>query len=328
MDIGKLLGTLGPLAGSGGGGPDPEMMANMGKMINTMVSSLNETLQVPPQQARAHVRGHEDTMPMVPPLSRIEPVELKPINIPIKIKFDDSVTGKTKKIAFNVKYLDGSIVQRKRNIHIPPGIDNGDIIRLKNIGDEYEDDKFCDINIVIEVVPHDTFTRLNNDIIVEKKISLFESLFDCNIKVPCVHNGFMVLQKKNDIIQNNTMRKVSGIGMPIKNSAEEAVEKGSLLILFKVDLGNGSFPKITTAQKESLRKLFTPTNDEWKIDSAPVSEKHMSNDINLEMKITPRRGGAAEGAGEDDYEETDRESSSSESDTSSSDGESVLSDKL
>lgn len=288
MDLGKLFNQL----NGGGGGPDPEMMANMGSMINNMVSSLNETMQPPPQSYRG------PQMPLGQQPSRMPPPVLK-----LNISLSDAFYGKKKKIRFESRYLDGSLVSKKRNILIPAGIKDQDEITINGVGNEMHDGQFSDISAVIDIKEHDTYVRFGDHLIVSKEISLFESLFDCSIVVNTIDEKQIVIKKQSDIISNNTMRFIDGHGMPIRGTDQ----RGGLYVLFKVD---STFKKITTAQKESIRKLFTPKTEEYKMTSDNPAMLRSVHDI--EMNIQPV-------CLHNDYDSDD----SDDSDGDLSDGESI-----
>lgn len=285
MDIGKLLlGGLGPggPGGSGGAGAD-ELMSNMGSMINNMMSSL----AAPPGSQKGGMPAFPlgGGMPPFPLGGQVRPggTVSPDTNVDLDLTLMNLYRGKKKKIAVQRKRLNGKMENKKVNITIHPGMKDGDKIRLNNFGDEIYQGKFADLVININMVASGEdlkdWVRFGDDLIITKEISLFESLFDCSVKINTITGEEIILPKKNDIISNNTFRKIEGYGMPIYGTTEN----GDLYVLFKV---NSEYKKITNAQKESLRKIFTPVTDDWKSKVTDNKLKLLS-DIDFDMTIQP-----------------------------------------
>ncbi len=94
-----------------------------------------------------------------------------------------------------VGFLEAALGAKKRvtmpdskalEITIPPGIDDGQKLRLKGQGSDASSDAYVEIHIRA----HPFFTRQGRDITVELPISLQESVLGAVIKVPTI-NGFV-----------------------------------------------------------------------------------------------------------------------------------------
>lgn len=97
--------------------------------------------------------------------------------------------------SISVGFLEAALGAKKRvtmpdskalEITIPPGIDDGQKLRLKGQGSDASSDAYVEIHIRA----HPFFTRQGRDITVELPISLQESVLGAAIKVPTI-NGFV-----------------------------------------------------------------------------------------------------------------------------------------
>lgn len=70
------------------------------------------------------------------------------------------------------------------NIKIPPGVENGETIRFKNLGDDsVPDARRGDLLISVKVLTHQTFLRDGNNIILKKSIDIFDLMLGTNTVV-------------------------------------------------------------------------------------------------------------------------------------------------
>lgn len=101
------------------------------------------------------------------------------------IGFEDSVTGSTRRISLN----DG----RTLDIKIPPGIRDGQVIRLSGQGGPgFGGAPKGDALVEIHVAPHPYFSREGLDIHMELPISIDEAVLGSDVEVPTPHGRFTV----------------------------------------------------------------------------------------------------------------------------------------
>lgn len=68
------------------------------------------------------------------------------------------------------------------NIKIPPGVENGETIRFKNLGDDsLADARRGDLLVSVKVLSHKTFARDGNNIILKKSIDIFDLILGTTI---------------------------------------------------------------------------------------------------------------------------------------------------
>lgn len=109
--------------------------------------------------------------------------------------------------------------------------------------------------VVVEVrqLPHETFTRVGDDLVVRKNISLKESLTGYSFALQHVDGRMLrITNKIGSVIANGQIKIVPGIGMP-KNKHKSSF--GNLVVVFKV-----VFPSqlgLSTTELTTLKTLLT-----------------------------------------------------------------------
>lgn len=99
------------------------------------------------------------------------------INYQVTIGFEESITGGTRRLRLN----DG----RNVDIKIPPGIQDGQMIRLaKQGGPGIGGAPKGDALVEVQIAPHPYYKRDGNDILLDLPISLSEAVLGGDIQVP------------------------------------------------------------------------------------------------------------------------------------------------
>jgi DnaJ-class molecular chaperone len=143
---------------------------------------------------------------------------------------------------------DNDIIKIEREtIHaqIPKGVQGGDTIILNDCGHLNEAGMKGDIRIVINVLQHPVFKVENNDLTIEKTVSLKSAL--CGFDFEITHlNGriFKLANKPGNIIKPGSIKTIPGLGL------EKNGEAGSLKIKFNVE-----FPDTLTPEQINALNL-------------------------------------------------------------------------
>lgn len=135
-------------------------------------------------------------------------------------------------------------VRERISVKIDPGMLDGDHIVLKSKGG-WQNNQMADLVLIVRVKKHNIFERKGSDLVIDRKISLFQALMGVNFIVT-MPNGEknQLLSPPGMIVHPGMILCVPDLGVPIRDT----LERGSLYCRFDV-----VFPdKITDTQRAAL----------------------------------------------------------------------------
>jgi DnaJ-class molecular chaperone len=185
------------------------------------------------------------------------------LTYPLNLTLNELYNGTKKEFTIDHKDRNGSIKNTKYVINIKRGSKHGDNIVVKEGGNFIPELNIVE-DLVIQVVEqsHELYKRKGDDLYIEHTISLAESLCGCNITLE--HLGGLIDISIDTIIKPNSLFKVSGKGMPIKEGGKVSLtdnvedgEYGDLIIDFNI-----LFPtKLDSKRIDILKKIFNYADD-------------------------------------------------------------------
>jgi len=119
-------------------------------------------------------------------------------------------------------------------VHITPGMKDGEKIVLSGKGDELPDPDIPagDVVIILDEQEHQTFVRKDDNLVMELEIELVESLCGFSRIVKTLDDRVLTFNLlPGEVIANADVRVIHGEGMPMKGDASS---KGDMLVQFKV----------------------------------------------------------------------------------------------
>jgi DnaJ-class molecular chaperone len=172
------------------------------------------------------------------------------LNVNICITLEEAYTGGQYPIEIErYIYEDGCRVKEKEKIYITieEGIDNNEIIIIKNKGHENVDGTFGNIKVFVKVSQHEHFERHGLDLIYNKSLTFEESLCGFNFNIVYLNDKSLCIRNQSgDIILNGSKKVLKGKGM-IRNHIV-----GNLTIRFSIIQPN----KIPVHIIDSIRELL------------------------------------------------------------------------
>lgn len=100
------------------------------------------------------------------------------------------------------------------NVKIPPGIENGETIRFKHLGDDaMADAQRGDLLISVKVLPHKTFVRDGTNIVLKKSIDIFDLLIGTTVVIEDLTGSSVSVNIAKGTNPGTTL-SVSGRGLP------------------------------------------------------------------------------------------------------------------
>jgi len=175
----------------------------------------------------------------------------------LNVDLEDFYTGKKKKLNVKRKRIievDGKqkVIEEKKKLIIPieKGMKDEQQIRFEGEADQIPGYKPGDIVITLIENEHPVFQRDNNNLIIIKNINLYE-LYDITFDITHLDSRILrIIKNPSDALHlNDSLRKISGEGMPIYKSE---TEKGDLFVRFNLII-----PKsIEQSKLNALKDIF------------------------------------------------------------------------
>lgn len=173
-----------------------------------------------------------------------------PIIKTIEIEMIESYKGCTKPVVIE-RWIIENNERRQENetvyIVIPKGIDDNEIVIIRNKGNIQSDINKGDIKIFIKIINKTDFTRHGLDLVYNKQISLKEALCGFSFDMKYIDDrAFKINNGVGNIITPNYKKMIPNMGM------SRGEHTGNLIIHFNI-----VFPeKISPTQAEELSKIL------------------------------------------------------------------------
>ena len=149
----------------------------------------------------------------------------------LSVEFLDAITGATRRLTLP----DGGTL----DVTIPPGIQEGQILRLRGRGvPSGGEGEAGDALVEISILPHRFFTRLGDDIHLELPVTLGEAVLGASIKVPTPAGPVMLKVPKGS--NTGSVLRLKGKGVPRRGG------QGDELVKLKVVMPSGPEPELET----------------------------------------------------------------------------------
>ena len=165
------------------------------------------------------------------------------IAVDIELSFQESVFGAERKVVINSKF----VKQKEVSIGVPPGIDDGQMIRLTGQGEILEGGVPGDLYVKVHVRKHPYLRKEGYNLIMDLEIKLTEALLGAE-KVIHTLDGEITL-KISAGTKHATILRVKGKGVPTS-----AGKRGDLYIRISVQIPD-RISKDARQVVEELKKL-------------------------------------------------------------------------
>ncbi|MDO4355633.1 MAG: molecular chaperone DnaJ [Clostridia bacterium] len=135
---------------------------------------------------------------------------------------------------------------RRRTVKVPAGIDNGQVLTIRNQGGAGENGgPNGDLLIVVNVRPHKLFKRRDYDLYLELPVTFTQATLGAEVDVPTLDKP--VKYNIPEGTQPGTVFRIKGAGIPYLRGTG----KGDLYVTAKVEVPR----KLTEKQKDLLRQF-------------------------------------------------------------------------
>jgi molecular chaperone DnaJ len=163
---------------------------------------------------------------------------------------DCSGSGKNVQTKCRVCHGDGTVVKEQVvDVEVPAGLSNGMQLSMNGFGNNVRDGIPGNLQIIIEEIRDNSFTRDNNNIVVDVSISVIDAIIGSNIKVKTPHGELPITIEPGT--EHGRVYRVTGKGIPdIHYGLGDLYVKISIKIPKKIDLD----------EKYTLEKLKNSKN--------------------------------------------------------------------
>lgn len=174
-----------------------------------------------------------------------------PIIKTIHITLEQSFNGANVPLEIERWIMENNTTKRveKETIYVPitKGIDNNEIIIIRNKGNIINENLKGDVKIFIKINKHTIFERQGLNLIFKKNITLKEALCGFKFNIKYFNDKTFTIDNENGkIIEPNSKKVIKNMGLERNNHT------GNLIIMFNV-----LFPSsITDTQRSTLQKVL------------------------------------------------------------------------
>jgi curved DNA-binding protein len=152
----------------------------------------------------------------------------KSINVNVQLSLEEVLTGKNIDAEITIPGGKKKII----NISIPPGVENGQQIRYEGMGDNsISGIRPGDLIVNIRVIPHRSFRREGESLIIERTISAWEAMLGTVVNIQTLDSKNLQITVPPGT-QPETVLSCKGEGLPNVRSRL----RGNLLIKIKVTI--------------------------------------------------------------------------------------------
>ncbi|MBX4199988.1 J domain-containing protein [Candidatus Parcubacteria bacterium] len=165
------------------------------------------------------------------------------IAVDIELSFQESIFGTERKVVINSRL----VKQKEVKIQVPPGIDDGQMIRMSGMGETIEGGMPGDLFIKVHVRRHPTFRKEGYNLIMDMTLKLSEALLGVEKHIATL-DGEILLRVPQGT-NSGTILRVKNKGVPFSGSAKD--RRGDLYVRITVKLPE----KLSREAKKAVEEL-------------------------------------------------------------------------
>ncbi len=172
------------------------------------------------------------------------------IAVDIELSFQESIFGVERKVVINSKF----VKHKEVSISVPPGIDDGQMIRLSGMGETLEGGVPGDLYVKVHVRKHPYLRKEGYNLIMDLSVLLTDALLGAEKTIHTL-DGEITLKIPSGI-KHGTILRVKGKGVPTNELARQSGGRGDLyvriLIQFPEKLSKEAKRLVEELKKEGL----------------------------------------------------------------------------
>lgn len=167
------------------------------------------------------------------------------VAVDIELSFQESIFGTERKVVVNSKF----VKQKEVSINVPPGIENGQMIRLSGMGETLEGGLPGDLYVKVHVRRHPYLRKEGYNLIMDLSVKLSEALLGAERLIATL-DGEVTLKVPSGT-KHGTILRVKGRGVPHSMPARQSGGRGDLYVRVSVVIPE----KLSKEQKKLVEEL-------------------------------------------------------------------------
>ena len=178
--------------------------------------------------------------------NRQQPQRNRTLNLQTSITLEEAYTGRDLVATITLPSGREQVV----NVKIPPGVNDGTVLRLQALGDDtYANLPRGDVHLSVTVMPDRYFERQGDDLIRELEVDALDAILGTELNIETIDHKTLSIVIKPGTQPGTTMGAV-GYGMP---NMHDNRFKGRLLLKVKIIIPT----LLTDEQKELIKQART-----------------------------------------------------------------------
>lgn len=172
------------------------------------------------------------------------------INVDVELSFKESIFGIEKEIHLNKRHKDGKSSVETIVVTIPPGIENGQGLRVPGKGEQGEGGA-GDLIVRVWVKEHEVFRKEGLNLVMELPIRLSTALLGGSVDIETL-DGKIELKVPAGTSHGEILR-IKGKGVPYESSGmfNSGSRRGDILVVTRIDMPR----KLSKQAKDTIEKL-------------------------------------------------------------------------
>lgn len=178
--------------------------------------------------------------------ARRRPAKGSDLRYTLSISYEEAAGGAEKVISF-LRHKAGKDENAKLSVTVPPGVKEGQRLKLSGEGDRAGNSTPGDLYVIIDIQDHALFKREDNDVLLELPVSYLDAMLGSQVEIITL-TGKAEIKVPSGTSSGQTFR-LKGKGFPKLG----AVGNGDMLVKVIVDIPSS----ISSKQKQLLEELRT-----------------------------------------------------------------------
>lgn len=168
------------------------------------------------------------------------------IAVDIELSFQESIFGAERKVVINSKL----VKQKEVTINVPPGIDDGQMVRLSGMGETMEGGVPGDLYVKVHVRKHPYLRKEGYNLVMDLAVKLSEALLGSERTIATLDGE--VTMKVPAGTKHGTILRVKGKGVPYAGSNSTGKSgRGDLYVRIAIEMPE----KLSKEQKKLVEEL-------------------------------------------------------------------------